>query len=208
MKQSIIRDLDQLVKITTQLVEVIKFQSKKPIETVAIFDVSNSTGLKLEIGHDHTVKKMFLHNQLCRQMIKRFNGQVVKELGDGLLVRFQDPLNACLAAVNIQVVTHMSEIPSKAALALGVIEEAQINKDIDIFGTTVDICSRIEKCTLPNQILIDRTLYDIAKTHLKDYNDIKISQPMHAELKGYGKCELYEMTSERFDLLNKLKNSE
>ncbi len=208
MKKSIMNDLDQLVKITSQLVDIIKFQGKKPIETVAIFDVSNSTGLKLEMGHDSTIKKMFLHNQLCRQIIKQFNGQVVKELGDGLLARFSDPLMACLAAVNIQVVTDMCKIPSKAALALGVIEEAKINKDVDIFGTTVDVCSRIEKYTLPNQILLDRTLYDIAKSHLKDYGDIKIGEPMHAELKGYGKHELYEIASEKFELLNKLKTPE
>jgi class 3 adenylate cyclase len=204
MKQAIVSDLDKLVKITSQLVEIIKFQSRKPIETVAIFDVSNSTGMKLELGHDHTIKKMFLHNQLCRQIIKRFNGQIVKELGDGLLVRFQDPLNACLSAVNIQAATHMGEIPSKASLALGVIEEAKINNDVDIFGTTVDVCARIEKYAFPNQILIDRTLYDIVKSHLKDY-DIKISESMQTELKGYEKHELYEISSEKFELLNKLK---
>jgi len=206
MKQCIIEDLDKISDITSKVTEIIKFQTKKPLETVAIFDLADSTGMKLKIGHDETVKKMFLHNQLCRQIIKRFKGQVIKDMGDGLLTRFEDPLNACLAAVNIQIATEKNNTVSKAALALGMVEEAKINNDVDIFGTTVDLCARIEKCTFPNQILIDRALHDVVKSMLADYADVKIGIPMQIVLKGYGKAELYEITSAKFELINSLNN--
>jgi class 3 adenylate cyclase len=205
MKKSVIDDLDKIIHFTEEITKIIKFQTRKPLEAVAIFDLANSTDLKLQIGHDETVKKMFIHNQICRQIIKRFTGEVVKDMGDGLLARFQEPLFACLSAINIQIATNRSGIPSKAAITFGIIEEARINRDMDIFGTTVDLCSRIEKCAFPNQILIDRTLYDIAKSHLKDYDDIKIGNVMEVDLKGYGKCQLYEISEERFGLLNSLK---
>lgn len=207
MKKSAIDDLDKIIQFTEEITKIIKFQTRKPLEAVAIFDLSNSTDLKLQIGHDETIKKMFVHNQMCRQIIKRFAGEVVKDLGDGLLARFQNPLHACLSAINIQIATDKSGIPSKTAITFGVIEEARINRDMDIFGTTVDLCSRIEKCALPNQILIDRTLYDIVKSHLKDYDDIKIGNPIDVDLKGYGKCELYEISEERFGLLNSLRSA-
>jgi hypothetical protein len=44
----------------------------------------------------------------------------------------------------------------KATLTLGLVKETKISKGVDIFGTAVDRCARIEKCALPNQILIDR----------------------------------------------------
>lgn len=206
MKRSIIDDLDKITNITSKVAEIIKFQTRKPLETIAIFDLSDSTNLKLKIGHDETVKKIFLHNQICTQIIKRFKGQTIKELGDGLLARFEDPLNACLCAVNIQAATNKSNVLSKAALTLGIVEEAKINNSLDVFGTTVDLCSRIEKCTFPNQILIDRAMYDIVKSLLKDYDDVLVSESMQIVLKGYGKTELHEISSKEFPLINSLNN--
>jgi len=162
--------------------------------------------LKLKIGHDETVKKTFLHNQICRQIVKRFKGQAVKDLGDGLLARFEDPLNACLCAINIQVATNKNKVLSKAALTLGIVEEAKINSSLDVFGTTVDLCSRIEKCAFPNQVLIDRATYDVVKSLLKDYADILVSESMQIVLKGYGKAELHELSSKEFPLINSLNN--
>lgn len=206
MKPSIIDDLDKIVDITTKVSEIIKFQTKKPLQTIAIFDLADSTGLKLKIGHDETVKKIFLHNQICRQVVRRFRGHVIKEMGDGLLVRFEDPLDACLCAVNIQVATNKNNILSKTALTLGIVEEAKINNSIDIFGTTVDLCSRIEKCSFPNQVLMDRAMHDVVKSLLKDYSDIQVSDPMQIVLKGYGKSEIHEISSKEFPLINSLNN--
>ena len=206
MKRSLMEDLDKIADMTNKVTSIIKFQTRKPIEAVAIFDLVDSTGLKLKIGHDETLKKVFLHNQICTQITKRFKGHIVKEMGDGLLTMFDDPLDACLAAINIQIITEKNKIPSKAALTLGVIEEAKINKTVDIFGTTVDLCTRIEKCAFPNQILIDRALYDVVKSLLTDYDDIRIGKSMQIILKGYGKCELYEICSNRFQLIDSLNN--
>ena len=206
MKPSIINDLDKIVDITTKVSEIIKFQTKKPLQAIAIFDLSDSTSLKLRIGHDETVKKIFLHNQICRQIVKRFRGHIIKEMGDGLLVRFEDPLDACLCAVNIQVATNKNDLLSKTALTLGIVEEAKINNSIDIFGTTVDLCSRIEKCAFPNQILMDRAMHDVVKSLLKDYSDIQISESMQIVLKGYGKSEIHEISSKEFSLINSLNN--
>ena len=209
MKKSVVMgDLDKIIQIASELNKIVKIQTRKPLETVAIFDLSNSTDLKLKIGHDEAIRKIFFHNQLCRQIIKRFNGHVVKDMGDGLLAKFQDPLDACLAAINIQIATQKCEIPSKAALALGVIEEATIDKNVDVYGSTVDLCSRMEKCALPNQILTDRSLFDVVKTHLKDYGDIIVGDVMHTDLKGFGRCEIYEISSEKLGLINSLKNSD
>ena len=127
-------------------------------------------------------------------------------MGDGILVVFNDPLQACLAAINIQIATYDNKIISKAALTFGIVEEAKLDKTLDVYGTTVDLCARIEKCAFPNQILIDRSLYDVVKGQLIDYNDIKIGNAMKIVLKGYGEAELYEICSDKFQLINSLNN--
>lgn len=206
MKISIIGDLDRIIDITTKITSIIKFNTRKPLETIAIFDLSESTNMKLKIGHDETIKIIFLHNQICGQIAKRFKGVVIKDMGDGLLAVFDNPVNACLAAINIQVATNKFNIPSKAALTLGVVEEAKLNNNLDIYGTTVDMCARIEKCTFPNQVLMDRALYDVVRSQLAEYDDIKVGNAMQIILKGYGQCDLYEICSNKFELINSLNN--
>jgi class 3 adenylate cyclase len=86
MKVCHIEDLDKITEITSKVTNIIKFQTRKPLEAVAIFDLAGSTNMKLKIGHDETIKKIFLHNQICGQITKRFKGRVVKNIGDHLKV--------------------------------------------------------------------------------------------------------------------------
>lgn len=206
MKSAVLEDLDKISEMFNKITNIIKIHTRKPLQVIAIFDLSDSTRLKLKIGHDETIKKIFLHNQICKVISKRFKGIIIKEMGDGILVAFNEPLQACLAAINIQIATYKNEIISKAALTFGIVEEAKLDKTVDVFGTAVDLCARIEKYAFPNQILIDRSLYDVVKSQLITYNDIKIGNAMKIVLKGYGEGEVYEICSDKFQLINSLNN--
>jgi hypothetical protein len=148
------------------------------------------------------MEKILLHERICLLIAKKFNGSVLKDWAEGILVVFDHPLNACLTAINVKEVANKMNISMKAALSLGLIETAKVNNKIEIFGTTVDRCSHIEKCVLENQILIDKGLHDSVVTFLKNYEDIVISSPMSAILTGHGRIELYEISSKNFELRN------
>ena len=175
------------------------------LETVVIFDLVESTLLKLKLGHAEAMRKILLHDKICRSVVKRLEGEIIKETGDGLIVLFQNPLHACLAAINVIEIASRKEIPTKASLVLGMFEKIKISNKIDVFGTSMDLCSRIEKLASENQIIINSALHDTVLTFLKNYSDVLISNPISVELKGYGKTEIYEIASKHIGLKNYVK---
>jgi class 3 adenylate cyclase len=198
-------DFVKLIERATKLVDILRLETITRLETIGIFDLSESTSLKLEIGHHNALKKVFVHNHICHQITLKFKGKIVKDLGDGVLVRFSNPLKACLAAINIKYLCSIGQIKSKGILVLGLVEEAKLDKVIDIYGSTIDRCARIEKYAFPGQLLIDRALYDSTRSFLKSYDDLVISEPLIANLKGYGEQEVYEISTKEFGIKGMLK---
>lgn len=178
------------------------YKNKTQLKTVVIFDLVESTLLKAKIGHAKAMREILLHDKICRTVVKRLDGNIIKETGDGLVALFENPLYACLAAINVLEIAVRKEIHTKAALVLGMLEEIKISNKIDVFGTAMDVCSRIEKHASENQILINSALHDTVQTFLKDYDDVLISKPIHVTLKGYGKSEIYEISSKNIGLKN------
>ena len=60
------------------------------------------------------------------------------------------------------------------------VEEVKLDKVLDIYGSTIDRCARIEKYAFPGQLLIDRALYDTTRSFLKSYEDLIISESLIA----------------------------
>lgn len=205
MSNAVNKDFVKLIDRATKLVDILRLETITRLETIGIFDLSESTSLKLEMGHHNALKRIFIHNHICHQLTLKFKGKVVKDLGDGVLVRFSDPLKACLAAINIKYLCSIGQIKSKGILVLGLVEEVKLDKVLDIYGSTIDRCARIEKYAFPGQLLIDRALYDTTHSFLKSYEDLIISEPLIANLKGYGEQEVYEISIKEFGIKGMLK---
>lgn len=185
-----------------------QYKNKTNLETIVIFDLVESTSLKIKIGHMEAMHKILLHDKICKAIIKRLEGEVLKETGDGVIALFNDPLSACLAALNVIEIANRKEISTKAALVLGIIEKIKLSNKIDVYGISMDVCARIEKYATENQILINNNLYDTAMTHLKNYDDVLIGKPISVNLKGYGETKIYEIASKRTGLKNRVKHQQ
>lgn len=171
-------------------------------ETVVIFDFSGSTSLKLKIGHELAMRKIVLHDKICRIIIKKLNGEVIKETGDGVVALFANPLDACRAAINTLEIAVRKEIPTKASLVFGMFEKIKLASKIDVYGLSMDTCARIEKCALENQILINSALHNAILPFLKDYDDVLVSEPIPVTLRGIPDKEIYEIASKHIGLQN------
>jgi hypothetical protein len=124
------------------------------------------------------------------------NGRIVKELGDGVLASFASPVDACRAAVTIREWQgRVSAYPSKAGIAVGQVEELDIDGRLDLLGDAVDRSSRIQGLAQPGQILIDRDVRDLVQTHLKDEHGMVLGDSVKIPLKGIGETEIYEISS-------------
>lgn len=188
---------DDLNKLLQSLqLRVKKTKGKRATKIIAIFDLTGSTPLKLKEGHTLGTRTVLLHNLICREIATEHNGVVVKELGDGILIEFLDPVSACLAAVDIKTTISKTEkISTKGGLTIGVVEEIEVGDTRDLLGTTVDRCARIQATAVPGQILMDAALHDAVSSFLKDYPNICVGPPKNVNLRGIGQTVLYELST-------------
>src|SRR3954447_18377442 len=137
-------------------------------QTVVFFDLVGSTARKLRDGHIAGVHATLHHNRVCREVAERFDGAIVKEMGDGVLAVFNDPLNATLAAENVRTGLALhSDVATKVGMTSGLVEAARIDGRPDVLGGRAARAARTQAAAAPGQILMDeahaKTLADFLR---------------------------------------------
>lgn len=92
-----------------------------------------------------------------QDIFERHHGQIVKELGDGILGIFETPRQALLAAIEIQKGCIADQ---KFELRIGIHCGDVIFDHGDVFGDAVNQSSRIQSVGVPSSILISEKLYN------------------------------------------------
>jgi len=165
--------------------------------TLAMFDMAESTEQKLIQGQQQAIARIVRHNLLCRQLTEAYGGRVVKELGDGILCLFEEPVAACQAGLNIKAAFHyVPGIETKGAITTGTVQELVVGGVNDALGEPVDRCARVLGLALTGQVLIDQATRDSALAWLADYEGIVLDGPFEVDLKGCGSVGLYELSLE------------
>ena len=167
---------------------------------VCIIDIVDSTMNTREIIGSEKIRgyySIFLNTMAT--IIKDHNGKVIKNSGDNLLyyfpktvdasneLAFQDVLDCGLALIasNSTLTANLSNygLPSidyRISGNYGKVELATStnSNNVDLFGPTVNICSKINHLALPNEMVIYKDLYDIISksSYFKDYRFKEISE--------------------------------
>jgi adenylate cyclase len=122
---------------------------------VLFVDVTDSTKLYESLGD--TVALALINGVFARleKIIPRHTGTVVKTLGDGIICVFEDPDNAFRAACEIQTTVHSAAqgTRNRLQLKIGFTWGPVILSKGDVFGDTMNVCSRLVVLANPEQIL-------------------------------------------------------
>jgi class 3 adenylate cyclase len=111
--------------------------------------------------------KLF-HDQMFKfvsDIIDKWNGKMVKSLGDGFLVRFESPTNAVQAGTEVQrkLETRNAQILNPDSLVrfrIGInTGEVGVDENGDLFGDPVNIASRIQTFADTNDVFISESTY-------------------------------------------------
>lgn len=179
------------------------FKKRNVVQAVGLIDLSGSAKMKLKRGDEYGVKKALAAVSLARLVVSKFGGATIKELGDGILCRFDDPLNLCLALLAIKISASKLGVRIKGAATLGMVDMIlQKSTVVDLYGSIVDKCSRILGHCLANQILLDRAIVDATRTALLNYNNIEISDGRKMTLKDFGETDVFELSTSELGLQN------
>jgi TolB-like protein/class 3 adenylate cyclase/Tfp pilus assembly protein PilF len=125
-------------------------QSLKRQHSVVFF--SDIVGYTLLMGEDEDrafelMKKNVVYHQ---QVFEKFNGRLIKELGDGILGVFESADEALKASLEIQKIW---AVDPEVTLRIGLHAGEIIFENNDIFGDAVNVASRIQSIGVPSCVL-------------------------------------------------------
>ena len=153
------------------------------LAAIVFTDTVNSTVLML--ANQKIMKELLKRDfQLMTQICQSHQGQVLKNLGDGLLMYFDSAVKAVACAMQIQQAiateakTHTSgrNLEHRIGIHLGDV----FLSGGDVLGAGVNIAARLQNIAEPGKICISQMVYDAVKDHL----NLQVETLGERELKG------------------------
>jgi adenylate cyclase len=112
---------------------------------------------------------MSMRTDVIEPRVASSGGEVIKSTGDGLLLEFENPVDAVSFALGMQ--HHLAEMSSDGDEALQLRMSANVGDIIaerdDIYGDGVNIASRLQEFAGPGGVVISGTVHDQVKEKLR-----------------------------------------
>lgn len=120
---------------------------------VMFTDVAGFSSL-MESDESSAMKALDLIRQLLLPLLKRHDGRLVKEMGDGTLTVYSTPV----AAVRVARALQRSLADRSFEVRIGVHFGDVLEGEDDVFGDTVNVASRIEGVSAPGGVCVSEEL--------------------------------------------------
>jgi len=130
---------------------------------IVLTDIAGYTEATARQSRAANERLLATHNRILLPIVRRFKGRHVKSIGDALLLVFRSPTDAMLCAMAMQDALFEynrnapkdQQIHLRVAASLG---EVRVSRG-DVFGEPVNITSRIESITPPDEIYLSEAIY-------------------------------------------------
>jgi len=139
----------------------------RELATVLFTDIISSTEHAARLGDAAWQALLDRHERSASELIRNGGGRLVKTTGDGLLATFRGPSYAVTAALAIQDAALGIGVGVRAGLHTGEIER----RGEDIGGIGVHIAARICALAGDGEILVSRTVRDLAVGSRLEFDD-------------------------------------
>ena len=121
--------------------------------------MSNDEGKGLEL--------LNYQDKLLQPVIERFNGKILKRMGDALFLEFSSSLNALECSIEMQnVLKDFNEnrnVDNQLLLRIGLHIGDVIIREGDLFGEGINVAARLEPLADPGGICMSQAVYDSVK---------------------------------------------
>jgi class 3 adenylate cyclase len=134
------------------------------IRTVLFTDIVDSTSLTQTLGDEMAMEFLRVHDTVVRDALKASNGREVKHTGDGIMAAFVSAAAAVRCAAQIQrelARRAREESNHPIRVRIGGAAGEPVERDNDIFGTTVQLAARLCSHAEPEQILVSSVVAEL-----------------------------------------------
>jgi pimeloyl-ACP methyl ester carboxylesterase/class 3 adenylate cyclase len=141
----------QFIEVEDDYSEAIQYKTpsvNRVLRAILFTDIVESTKLALELGDEKWINMLEKHNDIFQLSTKRFNGEIIKDTGDGFLIVFESTTSAIDCAKDLIYILGKSNIDIRCGLHTGEIEQMRG----DIRGINVHIAARIMSAAGINEI--------------------------------------------------------
>lgn len=134
-------------------------------ETLSIVftDIKGYTAATSAQTHQQNAQMLRRTERLIEPVVRAYDGQVIKSIGDAYMIVFRSPTEAvkCAAAVQDRLHQHNATSSQDQAIHIRIamnIGEVRVHRG-DVFGEPVNIAARIESVTPADEIYISKAMY-------------------------------------------------
>lgn len=152
-------------------------------------DIRGSTALYQRIGDLNAFQLVQQHFDLLRETTVRHHGTIVKTIGDAVMAAYPDALLALRAALDmLGAIERFNESQAERSVSLkigihhGAAIAVTLNDELDYFGQTVNIASRVQEMADAAEIWITEAVWRYPGVH--DLLDPYPTEQRTAEFRG------------------------
>jgi adenylate cyclase len=156
---------------------------------VVFVDLSGYTRLTEEAGDEVAVRYATTLQREAEAVVTSKGGRLVKLLGDGAMLHLPDAARGVEAALDlVRALSIDKGIPAHAGVHAGPV----IERDLDLFGRTVNLAARIAQAAGPGEVLASGAVVQAVKS-----DDLRFESAGDVELKGIpGPVLLFRATAQ------------
>ena len=135
------------------------------------------------------------HDLIIRRSLVASRGREVKHTGDGFMASFEEVANAleCALAIQDGFEARMSDEATRELLVrIGIAAGEPVDHNDDLFGTTVNVASRICDASEPGHILTSDVVHEMGTD-----KGFVFGRGQDVELKGFGAVRVFELMRTR-----------
>lgn len=157
--------------------------------TVFFIDIAGYTEKSTMVDMSILLKIIKAFEEIVTSTITEKRGSIVKKMGDGILAVFKQPLNAAVAALEVQrkirdysaVRVEQEKFQARIGLNTGPV----IRRDNDVFGEHVNVASRMQGVAGKGEVVLTQATFDEVHDYVRCTNGGKV------DVKGIGPTMIY-----------------
>ena len=131
--------------------------------TVLFTDIVNSTSLTQTLGDEQAMEFIRLHDTIVRDALAANTGREIKHTGDGIMASFCSAVAAVRCAAQIQraLAEKQTDRGLSIKVRIGGAAGEPVERNNDIFGSTVQLASRLCSHAEADQILVSNVVAEL-----------------------------------------------